>query len=72
MKKAQREVILYDANHARAIPVDRLLDALGIRHDKQGHVNCPFPEHHRHGDAHPSRQSLSLVHHLEATVCVQG
>ena len=54
MKKAQRKVILYDANHARAIPMDKLLDALGVSRDKRGHVKCPFPEHHRHGDAHPS------------------
>jgi len=54
MKKAQRKVTLYDANDARAIPMDRLLDALGVKHDKCGHVRCPFPEHHKHSDAHPS------------------
>jgi len=31
-----------------------LLDALGINHEKRGLVKCPFPEHHKHGDAHPS------------------
>jgi hypothetical protein len=32
----------------------RLLDVLGLWHDKTGHVRCPFPEHHKHGDADPS------------------
>jgi hypothetical protein len=54
MKKTQRKVTLYDANDARAIPMHSLLDALGVKHDKRGHVKCPFPDHHKHGDAHPS------------------
>jgi DNA primase len=54
MKKAKPKVTLYDANDARAIPMHSLLDALGVKRDKRGHVRCPFPEHHKHGDAHPS------------------
>ena len=54
MKKARRKVAIYDANDARAIPMDRLLDALGIKRNKRGQVTCPFPDHHKHGDAHPS------------------
>ena len=54
MKKAKPKIILYDANDARAIPMHSLLDALGVKLDKRGHVRCPFPEHHNHGDAHPS------------------
>jgi hypothetical protein len=54
MKKTQRKVTLYDANDARAIPMHSLLDALGVNHDKRGHVRCPFPDHHNHRDAHPS------------------
>jgi hypothetical protein len=54
MKKPQRKVTLYDASDARAIPMHSLLGALGMKPDKHGHVRCPFPEHHKHGDAHPS------------------
>jgi hypothetical protein len=54
MKIAKPRVALYDANDARAIPMQSLLDALGVKHDKRGHVKCPFPGHHKHGDAHPS------------------
>ena len=59
MKKTQRKVTLYDANDARAIPMHSLLGALGVKPDKRGHVKCPFPEHQKHGDAHPSTGSIS-------------
>jgi hypothetical protein len=54
MKKTQRKVTLYDANDARAIPMRSLLDALGMKPDKRGRVRCPFPDHHKDRDAHPS------------------
>jgi hypothetical protein len=54
MKKTQRKVVLYDARDARDVPMGRLLEVLGVWHDKRGHVRCPFPEHHRHRDADPS------------------
>jgi hypothetical protein len=54
MKKTQRKVTLYDANDARAIPMRSLLDALGMKTDDRGRVRCPFPDHHKHRDAHPS------------------
>ena len=56
MKKAQRKVVLYDAKDAREIPMGRLLDVLGVWHDKRGNVRCPFPEHHNHRDADPSAE----------------
>jgi len=68
MKKPQRKVILYDANDARAIPMHSLLDALGVKHDKRGHVKCPFPEHHKHGDAHPSAGIFVLKNKLHCFV----
>jgi hypothetical protein len=54
MKKTQRKVTLYDANDARAIPMRSLLDALGMKPAKRGRMRCPFPDHHKHRDAHPS------------------
>jgi hypothetical protein len=68
VKKAQRKVILYDANDARAIPMHSLLDALGVKHDKRGHVKCPFPGHHKHGDAHPSAGVFVLKNKLHCFV----
>jgi hypothetical protein len=49
-------VVLYDAKDAREIPMGRLLEALGVWHDKRGNVRCPFPAHHNHGDADPSAE----------------
>src|ERR1017187_6713042 len=61
MKKAQRKVVLYDAKDAREIPMGRLLDVLGVWHDKRGNVRCPFPEHHNHRDADPSAEVYLVV-----------
>jgi hypothetical protein len=68
MKKANSKVILYDANDARAIPMHSLLDALGVKRDKRGHVRCPFPEHHKHGDVHPSAGIFVLKSKLHCFV----
>ena len=68
MKKTQRKVTLYDANDARAIPMHRLLDALGAKPDKRGRVRCPFPGHHKHGDAHPSAGIFLLKNKLHCFV----
>ena len=54
MKKTQRKVTLYDANDARAVPMHSLLETLGMKPDRRGRVRCPFPDHHKHQDAHPS------------------
>jgi hypothetical protein len=68
MKNAQREIILYDANDARAIPMDRLPDALGIGRDRRGHVKCPLPKHHGRGDAHPSARVFLPKNKLHCVV----
>ena len=54
MKKVQPKVTLYDAKDARDVPMRRLLEVLGVWQDKRGNVRCPFPGHHKNGDAHPS------------------
>jgi hypothetical protein len=68
MKKPRPKVAIYDANDARAIPMHSLLDALGVKRDKRGHVRCPFPEHHKHGDAHPSAGIFVLKKKLHCFV----
>ena len=54
MKKVQRKVTLYDAKDARDVPMGRLLEVLGVWQNKRGNVRCPFPGHHKNGDANPS------------------
>ena len=68
MRKTKPKVALYDANDARAIPMHSLLDTLGVKRDKRGHVRCPFPEHHKHGDAHPSAGIFVLKNKLHCFV----
>ena len=68
MKKTQRKVTLYDANDARAIPMRSLLDALGMKPDNRGRVRCPFPDHHKHRDAHPSAGIFVLKNKLHCFV----
>jgi hypothetical protein len=68
MKKAQRKVALYDANEARDIPMGRLLDILGVRHGRGGFLRCPFPEHHKNGDANPSAKVFLAKNKLHCFV----
>jgi predicted transcriptional regulator len=68
MKKSHRKVTLYDANDARAIPMRSLLDALGMKPDNRGRVRCPFPDHHKHRDAHPSAGIYLLKNKLHCFV----
>lgn len=68
MKKVQRKVALYDANEVRDIPMGRLLDILGVRHGRGGFLKCPFPEHHKNGDANPSAKVFLAKNKLHCFV----